>query len=192
MSDSDSEREFLDRLNKGTPSAADEVNQRYWPDLCRLVGQLWGSRLRGKEDPEDIVQSVLCSFFRGVADGRFQIDYTGALWRLLEKITRRKILQHVGRYEPAKRDPGREVCHNGDRLVAGDPTPSQAAVLAEVIENVLDGLEPVDSEIFQLRLQGHTQAEIAKKLELKRGVVRYKLDRIKDRLSRLLETDSGE
>ena len=49
--------------------------------------------LQQREDPEDVVQTVLRTYFRRAALGEFQIADSSDLWALLAKITRRKILK---------------------------------------------------------------------------------------------------
>jgi RNA polymerase sigma-70 factor (ECF subfamily) len=87
------EDEFLDRASHGNPSAAAELDHRYRQRLCRLVQRAWDYGIQQREDPEDVVQTVLRTYFRRAARGEFQIADSSDLWALLAKITRRKILK---------------------------------------------------------------------------------------------------
>ena len=54
---------FVDRVNRGTDSAAVEVERRYRDKLCRLVQTEMARCLRAREDPEDVVQTVFRTSF---------------------------------------------------------------------------------------------------------------------------------
>ena len=192
MSDSHSESDFFGRLNRGSDSAFHQLDEQYREQLCGLVRREMGRRFAAREDPEDVVQSVFRSFFRGVDVKKFRIDHSGGLWRLLEKIAIRKILKHAEYHRMEKRHPGAEVRGGGDQLRARDPTPQEAAQVADLVETALDGLEPPDPEIFRLRLQGYTEAKIAESVGCARGAVRYKLGRIRQRLAKLLAEGSDD
>ena len=200
------------RLND--PFDPEELDQRYRGRLCALVDREMDRRHRRREDPEDVVQSALRTFFRRAAKGEFQVQHAGALWKLLQTITRRKILKHVEYNDAQKRNPDAEVYADGDQLPARCPTAAEARLLGDVLEAVLGrakpidseilrlqlqgyaiseivdivcrGLKPPDPEILQLRLQGHTLGQIADHVGCTRAAVRYKLDRIRDRLRKML------
>ena len=64
-------------------------------------------------------------------------------------------------------------------IQASEPTPLEAATLADEVENVLRQLEPHQRPILELLLQGHNQAEIAQELQCSERTVRRTLDRVK-------------
>ena len=96
-----------------------EFDGQYRERLCHLVAREMDRRFRSKEDPEDVVQSAFRTFFRRNAQGEFHVDSSVDLWRLLETITRRKILKHVEKLGAGKRSPKREEYAEGDELRAG-------------------------------------------------------------------------
>jgi len=114
MSSPDFSQDFFIRLNEGTESAADEVDRRYREQLCAMVEREMGKRFAAREGPEDPVQSAFRSFYRGIEARRFQIDSSGGLWRLLETITRRKMLKHIEHHAAGVRRPDNEVHPQGD------------------------------------------------------------------------------
>jgi RNA polymerase sigma-70 factor (ECF subfamily) len=149
-------------------------------------------RFRRREDPEDVVQSAFRTFYRRNAQGEFRIDFSTDLWRLLETITRHKLLKHVEKLGTAKRNPKREEYPDGDNVPGRAPTPEAAAIAADLIEHALAGLDKSYVAIFNLRLQKHTEEEMAVKLKCTRTLVRTKLNRIRDRLERLSGDKAGE
>jgi RNA polymerase sigma-70 factor (ECF subfamily) len=185
VSDSVPQSRIVSRLAAATDSVAAAVDGQYRDRLCRLVEREMNRRFRRKEDPEDVVQSAFRSFYRRNAKGEFQIDSSADLWRLLETITRHKILKHVEKLGTAKRDSNREEYPEGDGVAGQGPTPEEAAIAADLIENALAGLDESYVTVFNLRLQMHTEEEIAAKLNCTRAAVRNKLVRIRGRLERL-------
>ncbi len=185
MTEPDSSSSFLIRLNAGTESAIEQVDRRYRERLCALVEREMGRRFAAREDAEDPVQSAMWSFYRGVREKRFQIDQSAALWRLLVKMTRTKVAKHVERNLAAKRRPTSETPVVDAELPGSEPDPADVVCAADLIERAIDGLEPPGPEIFRLRLEGCTRAEIAKQVRCTEASVRMTLDRIRDRLNRL-------
>ena len=183
---------IVSRLEAATESAAAEMDEQYRAKLCQLVQQEMNRRFRRREDPEDVVQSAFRTFYRRKARGEFQIDTSVDLWRLLETITRHKILKHVERHAAAKRSPNREEYPEADNVAGQAPTPADAAIAADLIENALAGLDESYVTVFNLRLQRHTEEEIAAKLGCTRASAHAKLNRIRDRLERLSGEKAGE
>lgn len=185
MSQPPSEFDFVDRVNRGTDSVAAELDQRYRQRLCRLVERELDRSLRRREDPEDLVQTVFRTYFRRAALGEFHITQTSDLWALLAKITRRKILKRAEYHRAEKRLPDAEDGQEVAWLSGGEPGPVDLAVAAELVEKTLQGLEPAFTEVFQLRIAGCTEEDIAQRLNCTRAAVRFKLERIRQRLARL-------
>jgi RNA polymerase sigma-70 factor (ECF subfamily) len=145
---------------------------------------------RAREDPEDVVQTVFRTFFRRAAKGEFRIQHYGELWALLATITRHKVLKRAEGYRTQKRDPDRETTCQDDQLAGREPDAPDVAITAELIEKTLAGMDSSYVEVFQMRLQGCTETEIATKVGGTRTAVRCKLQRLRQRLMRLNEPDS--
>ena len=141
MTDSRHHESIAARLKADADLAAAELDEQYRARLCRLVEREMNRRFRRKEDPEDVVQSAFRTFYRRNAQGEFHIDSSVDLWRLLETITRHKILKHVEKLGTGKRDTKREEYPEGDDLQGRDPTPEEAAIAADLMEKALAGLD---------------------------------------------------
>jgi RNA polymerase sigma-70 factor (ECF subfamily) len=177
------------RLEAASDSPAAELDEQYRGRLCQLVEREMNRRFRRKEDPEDVVQSAFRTFYRRNALGEFQIDSSVDLWRLLETITRRKILKHVEKLGAGKRDPRREECMEGDDLRGQGPTPEEAAIAADLVEKTLAGLDETYMQVLHLRLKNCTEEEIAAALGCNRAFVRTRLNHLRERLQRLSDDD---
>jgi len=132
------------------------------------------------------VQSAFRTFFRRADQWQFQHDRTGAIWHLLVRITLNKIRSKGVFYAAQRRDAAAEF-QLGDNdfdvaMVAHEPTPEEAAALADLIEKTLDGASETESQTLELALQGFTASEIASQVGCSRWTVRRMLDRIGQRL----------
>jgi RNA polymerase sigma-70 factor, ECF subfamily len=185
VSDLPPKSSIVPRLRSATESVAADVDDQYRSRLCQLVEREMNRRFRRQEDPEDVVQSAFRTFYRRNAQGEFHIDSSGDVWRLLETIARRKLIKHIAKQGAKKRDVHREEYAWGDSLPGQVPTPEEAAIAADLIEKALAGLDERHVAAFNLRLQSHTEEEIASALTCTRTLVRRMLNRIRARLEKL-------
>ncbi len=148
--------------------------------------------LRRREDPEDIVQSVLRTVFRRTAQGEYHFEHASDLWRLLETATRHKIIKHAQHQKAKKRTPKAEEDQDGDAVLDREPTPDERAIAQDLIERLLEGLDQSYSKIALLLTEGHSERAIAKQLNCTRRAVTTKVGRLRKRLQALLEEDADE
>lgn len=66
--------------------------------------------------------------------------------------------------------------------VAREPTPEEAAVLAETVEQILQGLNEKERQNFQLCLEGHSAPEISAQVSPSEHTVHWIVKRIRKRL----------
>ena len=188
----DSFDEFMARLRDGSNEAAVAVFYRFAQRLIALAR----SRLEGpvlqKEDPEDVVQSVFRSFFTRHQSGQWEFESWDSLWTLLTLMTIRKCTNRIEFFHAERRDVQREISleppersRESWKVLAGDPTPSQAAVLTEMLEDLMRSLEERDREILTLQLQGYTIPEISSRVGRSERTVSRIQDRVRKRLRRL-------
>jgi len=193
MEDRDSFEVLMTRLKAGDDAAATEIFNRFARRLVGLARSRLDDRMRQKVDPEDVMQSAFKSFFRVQGDGKLEMANWDSMWAILTVITLRKCGHRVEYFHAARRDVSREVTprRNSDdsvpsfQAIARDPTPSDAAMLEETVEQLLHGLEPREQEVVTLCLQGHTAAEISERVGRTERTVHRILERIRKRLDRL-------
>jgi RNA polymerase sigma-70 factor (ECF subfamily) len=189
MSEESSFARLLTRLREGDQAAAAEIFREFSARLIALARGRLGARLQAKEDPEDVLQSVFRTFFLRYAGGQYDLDSRESLWSLLACITLRKCGHRVEYYQAARRDLNREVAPPaaGDSALplepfARAPTPSEAAVLVETVDELLRGLGPRDRDIVALALGGCAPAEISARLGRPERTVYRVLGRVKKQL----------
>ena len=193
MAESDS----LAAQRAGEEGAARVVFERFTRRLIGLAHSQLDERFRHKIDPEDLVQSVYKSFFLRYGDGMLAAEGVDGLWGLLTRITVRKCAERIRYHRAACRDMLREApapsqaqaADPWHEAIAREPTPEEAAVLAETVENLLSGLDGDERSIVALSLQGYTTQEIGESLGRAERSVRRLRERVRKQLERLQAAD---
>jgi RNA polymerase sigma-70 factor, ECF subfamily len=189
---SDSFAEFLGRLQGRDDAAAQELFERFTHQLIALALRHLDSGLRQKVDPEDVVQSAYKSFFLRYGAGNLNVVNWNSLWGLLTLITVRKCAERAAYHRAERRDAAREVAPpRGDDATpwqepfGREPTPVEAAVLSETVEQLLAGLDVEERPILELSLQGYTTREIGERLGRAERTVRLLREGVRHRLERM-------
>jgi RNA polymerase sigma-70 factor (ECF subfamily) len=193
MTEESSFADLMARLQAGDEEAAAHVFHRYAQRLIALARSRLSPPIRQKTDPEDVMQSVYKSFFLRQARGQYQLESWDSLWGLLATITLRKCGHHIEHFQAACRDVYRERSHRAGpddstaswQAIAREPTPAEAALLAETVEEAMRGLEGQQRLIFQLSLQGHSTSEICSQVACTERTVQRVLARIRLRLEQV-------
>jgi RNA polymerase sigma-70 factor (ECF subfamily) len=192
--------ELMARWREGDEDAAGELFRRYAERLLALARSRLSARLARHVDPEDVVQSAYKSFFTGARAGRFALQRSGDLWRLLVAITLHKLQRQAERLSAGKRAVARERRLGEEagpfgieaQVLAREPTPAEAAALADTLEQVLRGLGPLERRMVELRLEGHGLEEIAGLVRRSERTVRRLLEQVKQRLRQECLEPSGQ
>jgi RNA polymerase sigma-70 factor (ECF subfamily) len=189
---SNSFAEFLARLHSQDDAAARELFARFARQLIALAQRHIGAGLRHKVDAEDVVQSAYKSFFCRYGAGNLDVVNWNSLWGLLTLITVRKCAERAAYHRAECRDAAREVSlAQGEEAAAWlqpfgrEPTPVEAAVLSETVEQLLAGLDEEERPIVELSLQGHTTREISERLGRAERTVRLLREGVRHRLERM-------
>jgi DNA-directed RNA polymerase specialized sigma24 family protein len=195
MSSDDPVTVWIDELRNADELAA----QKLWNHFVSRLYELGRKKLRLETrrvyDEEDAAQSVFLSLCAGIQAGRFpDLADRGSLWRLLVVITARKAA-HRQRYDRQER---RDVRRNVSEYIflqseqgsafAGlgaflrEPTADFAAEFVETCEHLFEDLkDSALQQIVTLRMEGHTDSEIADKLKCSRRTVQRRLEVIRRR-----------
>ncbi|HEV2969414.1 MAG TPA: ECF-type sigma factor [Pirellulales bacterium] len=188
MAPGDSITPWLSLLRDGHPEAAQRIWDRYFARLMGLARKKLGGRRLGIADEEDVAISALNSFCRNAREGRFpQLADSDGLWRLLIVITARKalhLLRDQGRHKRGGRAPTGSADSPDrqqaiDQLVGNEPTPGFAAQVAEQYEGLLGLLDADQRTIAIAKLEGLTNAEIAKRMNRALRTIERKLQLIR-------------
>jgi RNA polymerase sigma-70 factor (ECF subfamily) len=193
----DSFAEFLARLHNRDDAAAKELFARFTHQLIALALRHIDAGLRHKVDPEDVVQSAYKSFFFRYGDGKLEVVNWNSLWGLLTLITVRKCAERAAYNRAECRDVARELPPPREEEAAArlepfgrEPTPLEAAVLTETVEQLLAGLDEQERPILEMSLQGYTTREISERLGRAERTVRLLREGIRHRLERMQRENS--
>jgi DNA-directed RNA polymerase specialized sigma24 family protein len=185
----------LEQLRAGNRAAAQQLWERYFARLVGLArNKLQGLR-RGAADEEDVALSAFDSFCRGAEQGRFpQLDDRNNLWDLLVVITVRKAIDLRQSEARQKRGGGKvagESALDGllgpedggagiEQVVGAEPTPELAAQAADEVRRLL-GMLPNEEvrSVALMKLEGHTNAEIAQRLGCADATVERRLNLVR-------------
>jgi RNA polymerase sigma-70 factor, ECF subfamily len=186
MSMSPEEQALIHLWRQGDQEAARQIVERYIDRLLLLARSRISQRLASRFDAEDIVQSVFRTFFMHVKEGQFVFAHQDDLCKLLVRITLHKTLRQVAFHKAAKRDPSQETDqgeHHREQLMAlldGEPSPEATAAFLDQLEHFFSQLLPQERQILEMRLQGFSNEEIAKKLDVYDRKIRRVIEHIRD------------
>jgi RNA polymerase sigma-70 factor (ECF subfamily) len=194
--------DLLHRARVGDPSALAALFTRYRERLRRMIHLRLDRRLTGRVDASDILQDVYLEVRKRMTAGGADPNLPFFLW--LRLVTGQKLTDLHRRHLGARmRDAGIEVSlHRGAmpaassaslaaQLLGTMTSASKAAVRAEhrlIVQEALNGLDPIDREILVLRhFEYLSNDEAALALGLRRSAASQRyvraLKRLKDVLS---------
>lgn len=181
---------LISSLKEGCTEAPQVIWERYFSRLCHLAKRHLGDGGRRVCDEEDVALCAMDSFFRGTSAGRFpKLDDREDLWKLLVVITARKACDERQAQRTKKRGAGtvrgesvvmtRDALQNVagfERFASEEPTPEFAALVAEQARRLLEVLSEDDlRQVALLKMESHTDDEIATQLGCARRTVQRKL-----------------
>jgi RNA polymerase sigma-70 factor (ECF subfamily) len=173
-------------------AAGQELFSRFAQRLIGLARLNLDARLRNKVDPEDVVQSVYKSFLLRYSELPLEVDENGGLWALLTLITLRKCADRARYFGAERRNILREAqAASSDtpepwrEAIGREPTPEQAALLTETLEQLLVDLDTSERRMLELSLQGFSTQEISEQLGRAERSVRRFRERVRKQLERM-------
>lgn len=185
------ENEFatlLQRLRDGSEAAANELVEKYGHHVLKIVRRRLNDDLRAKFDSQDFTQTVWATFFKN----REQIaafDSPEGLIKFLVSVANNKVVHEVRRYLQAEiRNVNSEESletaplEDEDLHCPHQPTPSRQLSAKEQWEKMSRDQPPHYVEMLNLRSDGCTYAEIARKVNVDERTVRRVIKRLLERL----------
>ena len=196
MLSSEAFHDLMGRVRAGDPDAAAELIREFEPEIrleVRVRLRVQDSRVRRLMDSMDITQSVLASFFTGVAIGRFQPTHPKQLLGLLISMTRNKLLTQVRDQRRQRRDIRRvQSMESADGyLAAAGESPSQLIASKELLSEVDKRLSEEERTIAARRKAGLPWKSIAEELGGTPDGRRKQFERAFSRIVGELHLDEG-
>lgn len=186
--------ELVERWRAGDEDAATILHERYLTRLLNLVGRHLADKFNSRLDPDDVVQSVFRSIFRLTREGRFEFEGDSDFWKLLLTMALNKVRNTVRHHQAGKRTPEVEsISTSADGVdgyivnrLSSQPTLQEIVSFTDMLEQVLQQLDPDQQLLIQYRIEGYTQKEIAQKLGVDDRTVRRMFSSIRSRGEQLL------
>jgi RNA polymerase sigma factor (sigma-70 family) len=196
MSRDDQFDDLMARIRAGDDAAETVVFRRFVRQLIALAARQFDVGTRDRIDVEDVVLSAYKSFFLRNNRGDFDLGGWDELWALLAIITLRKCRKRKRFMRARRRDAARERLWPKGADAAGlipdrAPTPVQAAIFAETVEQLFQATSEHDRPVVEQILAGYTAEEVARRLNCSERTVRRVRQRAKLRLQRLVGPESG-
>ncbi|MCA9000149.1 MAG: hypothetical protein KDA80_24340 [Planctomycetaceae bacterium] len=183
---------MISDLKAGEATATELLWQQYFQRLVRLADRKLMGAPQRVADAEDIALSVMnCLFVKAEAGEFEQLTDREDLWKLLVILTKQKAID-LRKHQSRQKRGGGEVRGESifltpnnsaggiDAYFGDTPTPEFLASLEEEWNRLLKDL-PDDTfrRIAQLKLQSHTDQQIATELGIAVSTVERKLRRIR-------------
>ena len=190
--------DLMARLRGCEDAAAGIVFNRYASRLIALARSRLQLAVQQKVDPEDVMQSVFRSFFRRSEAGEFDVANWDNLWTILSLITVRKCANQGKFFTRERRDVRREASPaagaEASRIswdhLSREPTPDEALVLTETVEQLMEELDDRDRHLVTLALQGFSVREISEQVGFAERTVRRVLQHVRGYLESLRDSAS--
>lgn len=189
---SPSDRSLVVKVREGNEEAAAVLYHRYARRMFGFVKSQLGEKLALATDPDDIVQSVFRSVFRGMQAGNYNAPPGSTLWNLMAVIAMRKLQRQAQHHSALCRDINRRVpFESAADAVASIEDSASVEFIKICFRETLDMLRPLDQEIFRYRIDGFEIDEISQKIGRSKRTVERSLQKSRMRLSEMLLQDSA-
>jgi RNA polymerase sigma-70 factor (ECF subfamily) len=177
---------LLLRARQGDEAAIGQLVQQYEGIIRRAASGLLGQAMRPYLDSLDLVQSVHRSLLIGLRHDKFDISTPNNLIALALTMVRRKVARH---WRKLKHQPSVQAPNNPDETnthlnqVPDTATgPANTVHFTDEMQRLLAELDPTDRRLVELRLQGHSTADVARLLNVDSRFLRVRLGRLRKRL----------
>jgi len=158
----DSSLPLLDRARQGDQEAWQILFEDCYPKIVRVVRKRLSRPMRKICDSTDIANEVMKSL--AAKFDHFDFSSVDGLRAFLIRAAEQKVVDGYRRGHAKKRDINRDRALNaegGYEPTDSSPTPSQVAVASEEVEILLDAQNGVDRTVLELKIQGHSNREVA-------------------------------
>jgi RNA polymerase sigma-70 factor (ECF subfamily) len=184
--------------------AARQIWDRFAQRLCTLVRHRLSSKIRVREDENDIVQSMFQNFFAVQQTQEYHLKNRQELWRFLVWMTMCKVANTAHHHQRTRRDIRREQSLTSSEGAAdfstsmiseiADPraiSPADAAISRIELARILRRLSKDLRQILVWKLKDYTNKEIGQKIDRTERTVEVKMRLLRQTLARDLGMVDG-
>jgi len=179
---------LLKRAADNDTAAQAQLCQHYEAKVRIVARVLLGPALRSHFDSIDLVQSVHRSLLLGLRDEKFDISSPEKLIALASTIVRRKVARKWRRERRqvslgTNSEMSEGLAQTLSSLSSPDTDPAKVAEYNDLLAKFCEKLNDVERRMLEMRLQGHTSAEVAQALGLHAVALRVRWTRLRQRLN---------
>jgi RNA polymerase sigma factor (sigma-70 family) len=191
---------LINGLRDGQQDPCTDFWNRFGSHLEAVAQRQLSSGLQRSVGPDDLVQSACRTFFRRISDGQFHLPDADALWRLMCAITLTKASRAARDHSRTRRGQDAEPYLEswpadsdgcGFELSGNGQSPLVAAEFSDQMNRLLSELDSEECLLLDLKLQNHTNHEIARRMNCSEWTVRRLTERIRSRWTTLFEEERG-
>jgi len=178
---------LLARARQGDRNALTQLTQQYESKVRLVARVVLGPALRPYLDTMDLVQSVHYTVMLGLRAAQFELASPESLLALALTLVRGKAARHWRRLQRQQRlsrdarQPG-DVVHTLVSLSDPQGDPARQAQFNDQVRQLYTHLDETERRILEMRLQGHSTAEIAQAVGLNPVALRVRMTRLRQRL----------
>ncbi len=153
-------------MRRGDADATEQFFRQFGPQIrLEVKTRLRDPRLRRRIDESDVCQLVMLSFFVRARLGEYDVANPKELMDLLVGMARNKLAAEARAHSADRRDYRRtEAFCNPDSSPDAEPSPSQIAMVEELLHELRHRLSEEERGIADLRVAGKSWAEVAAEL----------------------------
>jgi RNA polymerase sigma factor (sigma-70 family) len=173
------------KVKLGDREALMDLLGRYERQVHQVARHLLGRKLQPRLDPSDLVQSVHRTLILGLRDNKISVCSQEKLVSLAVTVARNKIARAARdlRYQERHLLPLLETAQVDAATIRIErEDPARQVEYDDVIESLSNQLKEADRLLLRLRLEGHSTAEIARRLGQNADVLRVRLSRLRQQL----------
>ncbi len=191
MCDSDDQwKELIEGIRNGDELACQRFWDEYGPMIEKVAERNISSGVRRRVGSESIMLSACRTFFRRAQKGEFDLPDAESLLGLLCAITVNKVRMKVRYHRRKIRNvDAEEHPQRMPDVPQSEWTQEDEMEFEDQFQNLVAGFDEKERRVVELRLQEHTNDEIAQQLNCSERTVRRMMKRIQARLETMLERE---
>jgi DNA-directed RNA polymerase specialized sigma24 family protein len=174
---------LIDQAQRGDQTAVHDLMSQFEPNVLHSARALLvGLRYRLPIEPSDICQTVFCSFFVKLLQGRLKLDQAEDMLKLLSIMTRNLVYDEIRKQRTHRRGARQEAESDGthdvlSEVAARGGTPSYIVACHELISEIRRRLDEDEIRLLDWRIAGGNWAELAATMNCGADALRKRLDR---------------
>lgn len=169
--------------------AAQQFVGRYMDKLLSLVQRKVSGRLGSRFDAEDVVQSVMNSWFDGIRKRRIHPTSGSEIWPLIAAIALNKVRSRIRSALTHKNDVFRNEAAGDLVNTLPEPTPEDAVEFADLLEAISRNVDEKSIQVLRLILEGYSVTDISDLIKVSTKTVQRRKQNLRREILKHLPED---